>query len=89
MMSRDVYERIGALDEAFGQGFFEDDDYCRRIEKLGLRIVCAEDVFIHHRLSASFNKFIDQAEKQKLFMENKKIYEAKWSEWIPHAYRRK
>ena len=87
MMNRATYERVGPLDEAFGRGFFEDDDYCRRIEKLGLRVVCAEDVFIHHQLSASFDK-LKQQERQKLFEENKKIYEAKWGEWVPHGYRK-
>ena len=87
MMPRAIYERVGALDEAFGRGFFEDDDYCRRIEQLGLRVVCAEDAFIHHHLSASFNK-LKQQDRQKLFEDNKKIYEAKWGEWVPHAYRR-
>ena len=86
MMSRGVYNRVGLLDEAFGRGFFEDDDYCRRVEQLGLRIVCAEDVFIHHHLSASFNK-LKQWERQQLFEENKKIYEAKWGKWISHEYR--
>lgn len=87
MMGRETFERVGPLDEAFGRGFFEDDDYCRRIEKLGLRVVCAEDVFIHHQLSASFNK-LKQQDRQKLFEDNKKIYEAKWGEWIPHGYRK-
>ncbi len=86
MMPRTTYERVGTLDEAFGRGFFEDDDYCRRIEQLSLRVVCAEDVFIHHHLSASFNK-LKQQDRQKLFEENKKIYEAKWGEWVPHGYR--
>jgi len=86
MMSREVFEQVGPLDEAFGRGFFEDDDYCRRIEKIGLRIVCAEDVFIHHHLSASFNK-LNVRERQKLFEENLKIYEAKWGKWFPHSYR--
>ena len=87
MMRRDVYLKVGKLDEAFGRGFFEDDDYCRRIERLGLRVVCAEDVFIHHHLSASFNKLRHQ-ERQDLFEMNKKIYEEKWGEWIPHSYRK-
>ena len=86
MMSRKVFEQVGPLDEMFGRGFFEDDDYCRRIELLGLRIVCAEDVFIHHQLSASFDK-LKQQERQELFEVNKKIYEAKWGEWSPHIYR--
>lgn len=87
MMPRHVYELIGPLDEAFGLGFFEDDDYCRRIEQKGLRIMCAEDVFIHHHLSASFDK-IKQTHRQALFEKNKTIYEKKWGTWIPHSYKR-
>ena len=30
-------ERIGELDERFGLGYFEDDDYCRRVRAGGLR----------------------------------------------------
>ena len=86
MMKRETFERVGQLDETFGRGWFEDDDYCRRIEQVGLRVVCAEDVFVHHHLSASFNK-LKQQDRQELFEENKKIYEAKWGAWIPHGYR--
>jgi GT2 family glycosyltransferase/glycosyltransferase involved in cell wall biosynthesis len=87
MLRKQTFDRVGPLDEIFGRGFFEDDDYCRRIEKIGLRIVCADDVFIHHHLSASFNK-LKQKDREKLFEENKKLYEAKWGEWIPHGYRK-
>lgn len=86
MMSRATFEKIGLLDEAFGIGFFEDDDYCRRVEQAGLKVVCADDVFIHHHLSASFNKLKIEA-RQKLFESNKVIYEQKWGEWVPHKYR--
>ncbi|MFZ4873691.1 glycosyltransferase [Janthinobacterium sp. Mn2066] len=87
MFPRSVYQQVGDLDEVFGRGFFEDDDYCRRIEQLGLRIVCAEDVFIHHHLSASFNK-VRSSERQALFEQNKATYEAKWGPWVPHNYKR-
>ncbi|WP_322013583.1 glycosyltransferase [Paraburkholderia sp. J12] len=86
MLRRDVYERVGALDEIYGLGFFEDDDYCRRVQKLGLRVVCARDVFVHHHLSASFMKMDTKARRQ-LFARNKQIYEAKWGTWIPHRHR--
>jgi len=85
-MSRATYERIGPLDEDFGIGFFEDDDYCRRVALEGLRCVCAEDVFIHHHLSASFEKLKDD-QRQQLFERNKGIYEKKWGPWTPHTYR--
>ncbi len=86
MISRAAYEKVGLLDEAFGIGFFEDDDYCRRVEQAGFSIYCADDVFIHHHLSASFNKLKMEA-RQKLFEQNKVTYEKKWGPWVPHAYR--
>lgn len=87
MMSRATYECVGTLDEAFGRGFFEDDDYCRRVEEIGLRVVCAEDVFVHHHLSASFDKMKLQ-DRQILFEQNKATYEAKWGKWVPHEFRK-
>ena len=85
-MPRHVYEAVGGLDEAFGLGFFEDDDYCRRVAGEGWGIACAEDVFVHHHLSASFDALKAEA-KQALFEKNKAIYEAKWGAWQPHVYR--
>jgi GT2 family glycosyltransferase/glycosyltransferase involved in cell wall biosynthesis len=85
MLPRQVYEKIGPIDESYGQGFFEDDDYCRRVELAGWRIACAEDVFVHHHLSASFDKL--GKGRQELMERNRKVYEAKWGPWIPHKYR--
>lgn len=86
MMPREVFQKVGFLDESFGLGFFEDDDYCRRVQQKGYETFCAEDVFIYHHLSASFDQVkIDI--RQKLFEENKKIYESKWGKWEPHKYR--
>ena len=85
-MPRSTYERVGQLDEAFGVGFFEDDDYCRRIEAEGMHCICAEDVFVHHHLSASFDKMKSDA-KRELFERNKQTYESKWGAWTPHVYR--
>ncbi|QRX81009.1 glycosyltransferase [Glaciimonas sp. PAMC28666] len=86
MMQRLTYEACGPLSEEYGLGFFEDDDYCRRVEASGLKILCARDVFIHHQLSASFNK-LPSKDKEALIERNKAIYERKWGPWIPHSYR--
>src|SRR3546814_5690050 len=85
-MPRSTYGRVGPLDEAFGVGFLEDDDSCRRVQAIGLRVACAGDVFIHHHLSASFDRPASER-KQELFARNNAIYEAKWGPWIPPAYR--
>ena len=86
MFPRSTYEQIGGLCEEYGLGFFEDDDYCRRVQRRGMRAVCAEDVFVHHHLSASFNT-LGARKKQALFEKNRAIYESKWGSWVPHTYR--
>lgn len=54
LIKREVIKEVGLLDERFGIGFFEDDDYCRRAREKGFKIMCAGDTFVHHFGSASF-----------------------------------
>lgn len=77
-LRREVLARVGPLDEGYGMGMFEDDDYAIRIRNAGYRVVCARDVFIHHVGRASFGQLQEEA-YQKLFDENRKYYETKWS----------
>jgi len=84
---RSTYDRIGPLDEQFGIGMFEDDDYAMRIKAEGLRVICAADVFVHHFGQAAFKKLIEGGQYNPLFDENRRRYEAKWNvEWIPHKH---
>jgi GT2 family glycosyltransferase/glycosyltransferase involved in cell wall biosynthesis len=83
---RDVLDSVGLLDETFGLGFFEDDDYCQRVLAAGYTIQIVDDVFVHHHLSASFDK-IPEADKKALLERNKAIFEERWGIWRPHSYR--
>jgi polysaccharide pyruvyl transferase CsaB len=78
-MTRAVYERIGALDERFGIGMFEDDDYSRRVREKGLSIRCARDAFVHHWQMASFRKMA-QADYAALFEANRRKFAEKWGD---------
>ena len=83
-MRRSVWERVGPLDERFGVGMFEDDDYSRRVRDAGLRIVCARDAFVHHWMKASF-KSMPSEEYERLFAANRRLFEEKWgAAWEPH-----
>jgi GT2 family glycosyltransferase len=85
---RDVVDLIGELDERFGIGMFEDDDYARRLAAAGLRMVCAEDVFVHHFGEASFSRLYESGRRSKLFDTNRVRFEEKWGvSWSPHARR--
>lgn len=86
-MRREVFERVGLLDEQFGIGMFEDDDYAHRIKISGFRLVCAADSFVHHFGEAAFKKLKANGKYDALFAENRRRYEQKWNmEWVPHKY---
>ena len=82
---RDVFQQIGPLDEQFGIGMFEDDDYSLRIRRAGYRIVVAEDVFIQHFGRSGF-KLMGDEQYLALFEENRKKFETKWNiKWEQHV----
>jgi GT2 family glycosyltransferase len=86
---RETYDAIGPLDEQFGIGMFEDDDYSQRMKSEGYRVICAADSFVHHFGQAAFKKLIETGEYNPLFDENRRRYETKWNvKWIPHKHAR-
>jgi GT2 family glycosyltransferase len=87
VMRKELVDRIGGLDERFKIGMFEDDDFAMRVRAEGLRVACAEDVFVHHWGRASFKR-MDQEAYGELFEQNKRIFEEIWSQsWVPHKAR--
>jgi GT2 family glycosyltransferase/SAM-dependent methyltransferase len=84
---REVLDQVGPLDEAFGIGMFEDDDYALRVRRAGYRVACAEDAYVHHVGQGSFQTLSAQ-EYQVLWDRNQAHYETKWKrKWKPHALR--
>jgi GT2 family glycosyltransferase/glycosyltransferase involved in cell wall biosynthesis len=82
-----LLDQIGPLDERFGIGMFEDDDFSLRVRQAWYRVVCAEDVFVHHWGRSSFRR-LDKAAYERLFEENRRKFEAKWGRaWQPHRGR--
>ncbi len=77
LLRREVIDQVGLLDERFGIGNFEDDDYCRRSILAGFRAVIARDAFIHHVGSATFKS--TGTDYRALLERNRKLYLEKWS----------
>ncbi len=86
IMPKSVWDEVGPLDELYEIGMFEDDDYALRVREHGLKLLCAQDVFIHHFGRASFSRMKDK-EYQRVFKKNKERFEKKWDRpWVPHKY---
>lgn len=87
-LRRDVLTRVGPLDERFGLGMFEDDDYAHRVRNAGLRVVCRDDVFIHHFGQGSLGELCVRGDYDRLLEENRRRFEEKWGiRWEPHGRR--
>lgn len=76
LISRALYEQIGGLDERFGSGNYEDDDYCLRSTAAGFKIMVAEDVFIHHFGSVSFES--NDIDYNRAMAKNRDLFRDKW-----------
>ena len=87
MIKRSVIDQCGVLDEQYGIGMFEDDDYAEAVKKAGFRLTVVEDAFIHHFESVSFKKLEDEKFKA-LYEANKAKFEQKWNTtWVMHKKR--
>jgi GT2 family glycosyltransferase len=85
---REVFDRVGPLDERYELGLFEDDDYSRRVRDRGLRVVCADDVFVHHFGEATIGRIAAAGGYGELFDANRRRFETKWgTQWKPHDRR--
>ncbi len=77
LFRRELVDRIGLLDEQFGSGNFEDDDYCLRAALEGFQNRIAVDVFIHHVGSATFQG--NNIDYREALLRNQQLFNQKWS----------
>lgn len=87
-LRRDVHAQLGPLDEGFGLGTLEDDDYAERARRAGYRLVCAEDVLVHHFGEGSLGELYADGSHGELLAANRARFEDKWGmPWQPYERR--
>ncbi|MDP2912816.1 MAG: glycosyltransferase family 2 protein [Candidatus Omnitrophota bacterium] len=78
LIKRAVMEKIGFLDEAYGLGYYDDDDYSVRAIRAGFRCVRANDVFVEHLRDSTFTAMFDEDTRMALHERNKMLFYSKW-----------
>lgn len=76
LLKTELLDKVGILDEIFGMGNFEDDDYCIRTTKAGYRCVIDNAVFIFHFGSKTFQT--SNQDYKKSIEKNLAIFKKKW-----------
>jgi GT2 family glycosyltransferase len=94
-ISMKAIERVGLFDEeTFGLGYGEENDFCQRVEKIGLRNVLCDDAYVVHHGGASFGplEIKPDAQSMQRLLGKHPDYELKVSRFIqedPLASRRR
>jgi len=82
---RDVFERLGFLDERYKVGMFEDEDYVLRLKAADYTVEWVRDVYVHHHYHATVGKLVPSGEYLAIAVANQRRFEEKWGvRWERH-----
>lgn len=76
-LRKEAVAEVGLLDERFGIGTYEDDDYCRRLRAAGYKLLIAVGSFVWHYGHRTFAG--NGLDMEVIQAANGKLYAAKWS----------
>lgn len=87
-VKRGPLEEVGAFDERFGTGYFEDNDLSYRLRRAGYRLVIAARAFIHHVGSRSMDRMSAGGafEPHEALTKNEAVFRAKWKRDIESGF---
>ncbi|MET0625977.1 MAG: glycosyltransferase [Pyrinomonadaceae bacterium] len=74
-IKREVYERVGPLDEDYFS-YFEDSDYCLRARSQGFKVVCCGSATVIHHENTSTK--VNKVAHGGMFLESQKTFKRKW-----------
>lgn len=75
LVKREVIEKIGTLDETYGHGYYEDNDFSRKAQKAGYRCLRLLDTYVWHDIEGSFKQDPEGREKRR---KNEALYHSRW-----------
>lgn len=79
-IKRFALDLVGSFDSTFGRGYGEEVDFSQRCVEMGLRHICADDVFVFHRGGGSFGSEASHSQN-----ENEKVVNGRYPwyrDWV-------
>lgn len=78
LVKRAVIDKIGGLDEAYGLGYYDDDDFSVRAIRSGFRCVRVNSVVVEHLKDSTFSTVFKDDVRRALHEKNKQLFYKKW-----------
>lgn len=78
LIKRQVMEKVGRLEEAYGFGYFDDKDYSTRAIRGGFRCAMAYKSHVYHIKDNSFKQRFTERIRGALYRRNERLYRRKW-----------
>jgi len=86
-MRRDVFERVGPLDERLRITLFQEEDYAIRVRNTGCRVICAGDVFVHNAGRHALGHLTHAGIHGERFHDERRLFEDKWAvRWFAYDH---
>jgi GT2 family glycosyltransferase len=78
LIKRAVIDKIGGLDESYGLGYYDDDDYSVRAIHAGFRCVKTSAVIVWHLRDSTFTSLFSEEKRLALHEANKRLFYSRW-----------
>jgi GT2 family glycosyltransferase len=72
-----IINEVGLLDETFGLGYGDDDDYSQRVLKANYKVVHVPSTFVHHYHHVTFESVYSKKELAEMRKKNLALYKNK------------
>lgn len=80
VLRKEVFQRIGKLDEAFGAGYGDDDDFSKRMNDNGMKCALSWGTYVYHNHRTTFSAKYGDAEVAAMQSKAHQIYKSKHGE---------
>lgn len=87
LIKRELISKFGLLDEIYGLGYNEENDFCMRINQYGFNVVMANRAFVFHFESKSFGDTKNELElkNRRTLLERYPYYDVIVQQYFSHS----
>jgi len=78
LFRKEIFTKIGRLDTAYGVGYGDDDDFCRRMYDGGYRVAVALGSYVFHNHRTTFSANYESDVVRSIRRKNKAFYDKKF-----------